>query len=166
MHLHVPGRQSRPGISACPLVVMDSCLCRDTELKVALRATTDQDPTMVPSGTTVRLFLTLFKSSVLSSFYPILLFLFLLYFSTTYLLLLVAPGVSECLGSSQQWSQRCYAPFKHNAWKFTGVISGMAGPLLTHVTQQPIYNTCRTFKVYLLKRDRLLEELEGAPDPL
>lgn len=92
-HLHVPGRQSRPGMSACPLVVMDSCFCRDTELKVALGATTDQDPTMVPSGTIIRLFLTLFKSSVLSLFYPILLFLFLLYFSTTYLLLLVALGV-------------------------------------------------------------------------
>ena len=34
----------------------------------------------------------------------ILLFLFLFHFSTTYLLLLVVPGVSECLGLSQVWS--------------------------------------------------------------
>jgi hypothetical protein len=31
-------------------------------------------------------------------------------FSTTYLLLLVVPRVFDCLGSSQEWSQECYAP--------------------------------------------------------
>ena len=53
----------------------------------------------------------------LSSCAHILLLLFLFYFSATDLLLLVVPGVSECLGSSQErsqeWSQDCYDPHVH-----------------------------------------------------
>jgi len=43
----------------------------------------------------------------------ILLFLFLFHFSTTYLLLSVVLRLSEHLGSSQEWSQKCYALFVH-----------------------------------------------------
>lgn len=42
----------------------------------------------------------------------VLLFLFPFY-STTYLLLLMAPGISECLESSQVWCQQCYAPLMY-----------------------------------------------------
>jgi hypothetical protein len=38
----------------------------------------------------------------------ILRFLFLFHIATSYLLLLVAPEVSECLGLFQEWSQECY----------------------------------------------------------
>ena len=62
----------------------------------------------------------------------ILLLLFLFYFSATDLLLLVALGVSECLGSSQEWSQECYAPLMHydagqgssQAWSEPYIASG------------------------------------------
>lgn len=46
----------------------------------------------------------------LSSLCHIFLLFFLFHFSVTYLLLLVVPGVSECLGSYQEWPQECYAP--------------------------------------------------------
>lgn len=46
---------------------------------------------------------------------------FLFCFSTTYLLLLEAPGVSECLGSSQE----CYVPLLHYG---TRQVSGMYVP--------------------------------------
>lgn len=36
--------------------------------------------------------------------------LFLSHFSIAYLLLSVAPGISECLRSSQEWFQECNAP--------------------------------------------------------
>jgi hypothetical protein len=39
-----------------------------------------------------------------------LLLLFLFHFSNIYVLLLVVPGVSECLRSSQEWFQECDAP--------------------------------------------------------
>jgi hypothetical protein len=50
----------------------------------------------------------------LSSLCHIFLFFFLFHFSTTYLLLFfMVPGVSECLGSSQEWLQECYVSFVH-----------------------------------------------------
>ena len=73
---------------------------------------TGQDPTMVPDGITgyshqaVPHYPRVSSSASLHCAH-ILLFLFLFHFSTTYLLLLVAPGISECLGLSQEWSQEC-----------------------------------------------------------
>ena len=97
------------------LVVTVPCCCRAT------------DPGVDPAAAQARVP----QSQVISSYshqlahYPqvsssacfhcvhILLFLFHFHFSTTYLLLLVMPGVSECLGSSQEWSQECYNPPVH-----------------------------------------------------
>lgn len=59
---------------------------------------------VVSPATHISLFLTTIKSSVLPFFIVPTSFCFCLFhFSTTYLFLLVAPGVSEC-------SPECYAP--------------------------------------------------------
>lgn len=67
---------------------------------------------MVPGGVTSYSHLTVphyppVSSSASLHCDHILLFLFPVYFSTNNLLLLVVPRVSECLGSSQEWSQEC-----------------------------------------------------------
>lgn len=71
---------------------------------------------MVPGGITsnhIRLFLIPsypgMSSSASLHCSHILLLLILFHFPTTYLLILVAPGVSEDLGLSQEWSPECCA---------------------------------------------------------
>ena len=59
--------------------------------------------------THIMLFLTTFSSASIHCAH-ILLLLFFIYLSTTYLLILEAPVVSGCLGSFQEWSQVCHAP--------------------------------------------------------
>lgn len=53
----------------------------------------------------------LVSSSSSLHFVYLLLFLFLFHFSTIFLLVLVAPGISECHGSSQQWFTTVQRPF-------------------------------------------------------
>lgn len=95
------------------MVVTDSYYCRATDPEVVPSSSTGQDPSMVPVGITdsshqaVPHYLRV--SSFDSSLYSELLFLFL------YHLLVLRSGtrVSECLGSSQEWSQECYALLGH-----------------------------------------------------
>lgn len=88
-------------MSSCLFVVIDY---RDTDSDiVAPGASAGQDPTMVPvsiisySRQTVSHYAPVFS---FASLHPahIVLFLVLFHFSTIYLLLLVGPGVPECLG--------------------------------------------------------------------
>jgi hypothetical protein len=105
-------------MSAWPLLVADPCCCKVTGPNVAHSGSKDKDHTMVPGDITSCLHLTVplypgvFSSASLYCAY-ILWFLFLFYFSTIYFLLLVAPRVSEYLGSSQEWSPECYALLMH-----------------------------------------------------
>lgn len=71
--------------------------------------------TLVASlATHIGLFLITLKSPVLSLFIVLTFFCFLFfYFSTTYLLLLVAPRISECLESFQEWSWEYYDVLMH-----------------------------------------------------
>jgi hypothetical protein len=76
---------------------------------------TGQNPAMVPGGITgyshqaIPQYFTVSSSASPHCAY-IRPFLFLFHF-TTYMFLLVAQGsISECLGSSQKWSQECYVP--------------------------------------------------------
>lgn len=62
--------------------------------------------------THTRLFLSTLSSPVLPLFILSTSFCFFLFhFSTIYLLVLVAPGISECHGSSQQWFTAVQCPF-------------------------------------------------------
>lgn len=104
-HQHSPWRQTRSGMPVCPLVVTDPCCCRTIDTDVTPSRSTAHDPTVIPGAITsltihIRLFLSVLKSQVLPLFIAshILLFLFLFYSSTTYLLLLVTTGVLDCLG--------------------------------------------------------------------
>lgn len=84
--------------AAWPLVVTDLCCCRTTDPDVASGSSTGQNLTMVPCGIAsysqqgVPHYPQVSSSTSLCCIHS-------LWF--LYLLLLVAPGVSECLGSSQ-----------------------------------------------------------------
>lgn len=80
--------------------------CRGQDLTMTLGGIIDYLRQAVPHYRGV------FSSASLYCAY-ILWFLFLFYFSTIYFLLLVAPRVSEYLGSSQEWSPECYALLMH-----------------------------------------------------
>lgn len=63
-----------------------------------------------PMLSCIKLFLTALESPVLPLLIvPTSFSFFLFHFSTAYLLILMVPGVSGCLGSSQEWPQECYA---------------------------------------------------------
>ena len=86
-----------------PLVVIDLHCCR---------ATNPEQARTSPWSTHIRLLLTTLESPVL----PLLILhtsycFFFFHLSTTCLLILVVPGVSGCLGSSQKWSQECTVQF-------------------------------------------------------
>lgn len=99
-------------------MVADLCCCRATDTDVSLRGRTSQDPTMVTGGISssshqpVPHYPQVSTSASLHCTY-ILLFIFLFHFCSTHLILLVAPGVSECLRSSREWSQDCYVLLVH-----------------------------------------------------
>ena len=83
---------------------------------MATCGSTGQDPTIVPGDITDYSHQAVLHSSLqfcLSSLCYVLLFLFLLYLSTTSLILVMVSRVSECLGLSQEWSQECYALLVH-----------------------------------------------------
>lgn len=76
-----------------------------TPIPVAAQAKTLPWSQVATLTANIQLSLTPFKSPVLPVFIvPTSLYFFLFHFSTTYLLLVV-PGVSEGLGSSQEWCQ-------------------------------------------------------------
>lgn len=99
-HQYVPGQQPWSGTVLC---------CYKA-----------RDPRHVPGGITsyshqtALHYLWVFSSSSLH-WDHILLFLF--HFPTAYLLLLVAPGVSECLGPSEEWSPEDYSLLMHYGTK-------------------------------------------------
>ena len=95
-----------------PLVVTDSCYYKAMDSDIVLGCNMTQKLTLVLGSIISYSYQVdphcpqVFSSPSLHCAH-ILLFLFLYRFSTTYLLLLVAPRVSECLGLSQEWSQEC-----------------------------------------------------------
>lgn len=90
---NVPRQQPRPGLSTWPLVVRNTCCCRDMDPDLALCVSRGQDSTMVPGGITgfsyqaAPYLLPVSRSASLHCAY-ILLFLVLFNFSTIFLALL------------------------------------------------------------------------------
>ena len=107
----------RPGTSTGTVVVTHPCCCRATDPDMTPNDSTGQGPTMVPGDITsysrpaVPRYPGVSSSASLHCAHA--LFLSLFHLSTTYLLLLVVPKLSKCLGSSRQWTQECYAPLVH-----------------------------------------------------
>lgn len=106
-HQHVPRQQPKPGMSVWPLVKTDPSCCRATGPDVAHIGSRSQNPTMVPQGITsyshraVPLYPPVSSSASLHCAH-VLLFLFVLHFFTTALLLSVVSRVFECLELSQE----------------------------------------------------------------
>lgn len=89
-------------------MVINPCCCRATDpamaLPVAAQPERHSGPKRHQPATHSRLYLTIWKSPVLPLFIvPTSSCFFFFHFSATYLLLLVAPRLPECLGSSQEW---------------------------------------------------------------
>lgn len=105
-HQHVPSQQPRPGVSLWLLVVTDPCCFWDTDPDMTLVAAQDilnhGWSQVAPLATHIRLLLTTLDSSVLPSLCPHP-SVFLFSVSTTYLLFLEVPRVSDYLGPSQEW---------------------------------------------------------------
>jgi hypothetical protein len=128
---HVPWQQLRPGTSAWILMVKIPCYCKAMDADLTPGGSTGQDPTMVASDIiwySHQAVLHYPQVSSPISFHYAHILLFLFYFSTTYLLLLVVPRVSlvSCVisGVVSRVVSGVLCPI-HVLWNWAEFISGM-----------------------------------------
>lgn len=126
---YAPGSHPRSDVSTWSLVVTEPCCYRALDQVVASGASTGQDLTVVPDDTIDYLYQAAphypqaFRFAFLHCAY-IFLFLLLFYFSTIFLLFLVASRLSECLWLSQDLVSGVICP-AYALWLWAGVISGV-----------------------------------------
>jgi hypothetical protein len=134
-HQHVPRLQPRPGTSAWCLVVTDPSCCKATGPDVAPSGITGYDPTTVPGGIISYSHQAIphcpWASSSASLLCAHILSFSFFSFLHHWLAPLSGTTVSEYLGSSQEWSQECYALLVHMAPGRDHLGSGLPHPTPT-----------------------------------